>query len=473
MPSLLVGETGKMTQKTMIHNFTEGNIPKQMLRFTGPFILANILQTAYNIVDMIVIGQFVGANGLSAVSIGGQITTLVTFVGIGFATTGQVMISQYVGKNNRPAISRTVGTMLTLIQALSLVLTVAGILLIDPIIRWLNTPLEAVAQTRDYMLVCFLGMFFIFGYNAVSSILRGMGDSRRPLVFIAIASLMNLVLDLYFVAVLHWAAFGTALATVMGQAVSFIVAIIYLYRRRESFGFDFRLSSFRPSKDIVYPMLKMGIPMTLQSIAISLSMTIVGAFVNAYGVVAAAVGGVGQKLGMISGIITQSIAAASTTMIGQNLAGRKIDRVNRIVGIALLINMSFAVLVSLAMIFFCKEIFSIFNREPEVLEMGRLYILPFVLGTLAMASMSPFNALINGLGYASLAFGIAILDGVVARLGLALLFGRVLGMGVQGFWLGRQLAGFVTTLIAGGYYLSGRWKTRQLLIREEEPSAET
>ena len=451
-------------QKTMINDLTQGNVTKQLLKFSAPFMLSNVLQTLYSLVDMVVIGQYVGSVGLSAVSIGSELLMMFTFIAIGFSTAGQVMIAQFIGRNERKAISSTIGTMFSVIQLLSLIVTAVCLPLRDTFLNLLNTPPEAFDQARDYITVCFSGMFFIFGYNTVSAILRGMGDSKRPFVFIAIAAVINLVLDLVFVAGFGMGAFGAALATVIGQTASFIISLVYLYHRRDAFGFDFRPSSFKIDKTKFIPLIKLGLPMSLQHAAISISMLFVNSNINAYGVVASAVTGVGGKLQSLMSIVSQSICTAGATMMGQNLGAGKYDRVKKIVHISHAICLAFAALLSVVMILFPEQIFSIFNTDPEVLAMSHQYVYVEAVAIFGFALMCPYNALINGLGYSSLSFVIGLMDGVIARIGLSLLFGKVFGWGITGYWYGNAIAGYVTVLLGGIYYYSNKWKTRKLLI---------
>lgn len=444
---------------------TSGSVTRQLLMFAYPFMLSNLLQTVYTLVDMIVVGQFVGSHGLSGVSIGGDVTMFFTMLCFGFVGAGQIMISQYVGQDDRDSIRRTIGTMFSIVLMFGAVITVISLLFTDAFLHLMNTPAESYKQAYDYAFVCFAGTVFIYGYNTVCSVLRGMGDSKRPFIFVAIAAGLNLVLDLIFVALLDMNTFGAALATVIGQAVSFIISIIYLYRRREAFGFDFKLKSFIPDPEKIKPMLKLGLPMALQYAAISVSMMYVNSLVNkAGGVIASAVSGVGGKLNNMVSIVGNSIGSASSAMIGQNIAAKKPERVSKITLTSFAICISFAALLSVIFLLFPTQIFSIFNKDPEVLAYAPFYSIVGLLAFVTFGIIAPFNSLINGIGHASLALVIAILDGVVARIGFVLLFGFVFDLGVKGMWIGSACAGFVTGGLSLIYFISGKWKTRKLLI---------
>jgi len=450
--------------KTMTRDLTEGSVPKKLLVFAYPFMLSNLLQVIYNVVDMIVIGQVVGSAGLSAVSIGGDLLMFCTTLCIGFSGAGQIMIAQFTGKGEPESVKSTIGTMFTAILSFSVVLSIVTVCLSGTLLDWLKTPAEAYSQAKDYALVCFSGLFFIYGYNVVSAILRGMGDSMRPFIFIAVAAVINFLLDLLFISVMGMGAFGAALATVIGQAFSFIGSIIYLYKKREAFGFDFKLKSFAVTGDKLRPLLKLGFPLALQFAALSVSMMVVNSYINSYGVVASAVTGVGNKLRNVISIFTRSISTAGSSMVGQNMGAGKPDRVKLMVRTASIICIGAGVLVSGIFLIFPKQIFSLFDTNPEVLAWAPRYMWTLALAFLSFALMSPFNAVINGIGFAGLSLVIAIMDGVVSRIGLSLFMGITLNMGIEGFWYGNSIAGFTTGIIGGAYYLSGKWKTRKLII---------
>ncbi len=453
-----------MKQKTMINDLTQGSVAKQLVLFTLPLAASNLLQIIYNLVDMIVIGQFVGSTGISAVSIGGNLMHIFMFIGIGFAGAGQVIISQLVGKQDKEGVNRAIGTMFTFLAILAIACTAVSLLGQDLLLSWMNTPEEAWDQTRDYSVVCYWGMLFIFGYNAVSSILRGMGDSTRPFIFVAVAAVINLLLDLLFIVGFGWDAFGAALATVIGQGVSFVSSLVYLYTRRSQFGFDFKLRSFAVDRDKLVPLVKLGFPMALQSMAIVLSSLIVTSWINEYGLIASAVTGIGSKLRDTMSIVTNSLCTATSTMVGQNMGAGKTDRVKRTVWVSFGICMGAFVIYAAVFLLFPTKLFSIFDTDPEVLAWAPKYMWTLVITLLCSCMMSSFNGLINGIGFASLAFAIGMLDGVVARVGLAILLGKVFEMGIMGFWMGSALAGLFTAIPGMVYYFSGLWKKRKLVV---------
>lgn len=451
-------KNNRSSGQSMVKDLTSGSVPKLLLAFAAPLFVSNALQAIYNIVDMIVVGQVIGGTGMSAVATGGNILHILTFLAMGFSSAGQVIIAREVGAGDMNAVKKAIGTMFTLLLSMALGVSVICYFLRDTILQLVNTPAEAYAYTMDYTLICIVGLLFIYGYNTVSAIMRGMGDSKRPFVFVAIAAIMNMILDLLFVAVLKMEVAGAAWATVIGQGFSFVYALVYLYRHRESFGFDFQPASFVPDRVMIGKLFALGIPMALQSAAVSISQTVVAAWVNSFGVIASAIAGILGKLNMMMGILTQSLTTAAASMIGQNLGAKEYKRVPRILGWAFSGALVLGIVLSVALYLFPQGIFSLFTTDEAVLLGASIIILPAILNFIGAATRCFAFGIINGSGNSKLNLAVAILDGMIARIAIGYLLGWKLGMGPQGFWLGDALAGFVPMLIGGTFYLSGRWK---------------
>ena len=448
---------------SLITNLTEGPLTRQILTFSLPLILGNLLHTLYNLVDMAIVGQFVGSAGLSAVSIAGQITFLLYALGIGLGSGGQILIAQQVGAGDTDGIRKTIGTSFTFTILLSIAVTALGILFNRPLLRLLNTPAEAWQDAVEYMFWCCLGIPFTYMNGGMSALLRGMGDSRRPTYFVAAAAATNVVLDLLLVAVFDMRAKGAAIATSAAQAVGCAACLIYLYRNREKLGFDFKAASFRMDKKILGTILKLAAPLAFQNIAINTSMLFVNAWVNVYGVIASAVSGVGSKLYSLMSIVTQAMQAAVATFTGQNIAAGRQDRVRRTMGIATVCTMAFWVVIACVCFFAPRSLFVLFTREEAVLAMAREYLAIAVWMFLSFALFCPPLGFINGIGFVGLNMAIAMGDGVIARIGLSLLFANAMGLGLHGYWWGSALAGFVSVFGGWAYYFFGKWQSRKLL----------
>ena len=447
-------------------DFTQGSVAKQLTSLMLPFMASNALQVVYSTIDMIIVGEYVGTPGLSAVSQSSQILNFATMVCFGFSNAGQVLIAQALGAGKRKEMNRIIGTLFSLITLLAVVLS--GIMLVGRnwIMDIMNIPAESHAFAMDYLIICGAGLVFTAGYNMVSAVLRGMGDSKRPLLFIGIASVVNLVLDILFTGILKWEVAGAAWATIIGQAVSFLFSLYYLRRHKESFGFDFKPESFRIDKHYTGMIASLGTPMAIQSGCINLSMLYVNAMVNDVSVVASATFGVGIRIDDIINKISQGIHFAAMPMISQNIAAAKPKRAEQVVRYAWLFSGVWTVVFIAAYVLFGKQMFMAFSDDVLVHEMSGTFIKAILWMFPALAVMRGSSAFIQGIGNARLSMVLALLDGVVLRIGLSWLFGIALNWGFYGFVLGYALAPYGCALPGMIYFLSGVWKKRRVLAED-------
>lgn len=444
-----------------IKDFTKGNITKDLIVFAWPLLLSNILQVVYSMVDMIIVGKVMGKVGTSAVTVGGDVTNLLTFIGMGFASAGQVLIARYVGAKQRDKIGKFVGTMTSFLFIMAIVVSIFGLVSQDLILGLMNTPAEAYDGAAAYSSICISGLVFIYGYNVTSAILRGMGDSKHPLIFIAIAAIINIALDLIFVAGFNMGAGGAALATVVSQAISFILCLIFLIRKKEMFSLNIAKNDFiHWNRDMLSAFVKLGVPMAIKFAAISVSRMFVNSWINGYGVAVSAFAGIANKLASVVNLFSNAMNTAGSTMVGQNIVAGQFDRVNKILKNLLIITLSIAIAFSIAMVLFPQEIFALFtdSSETDVLELADVYVPIALMMFISSSLRATMNALINGSGNVKTNFLTAILDGIVLRIGLSLLFGVALKMEYFGFWLGDAIAGYTPFFIGLVFYLTGSWK---------------
>jgi len=449
-------------------DFTSGNIPRQLLRFSVPFMLSNALQVAYSLVDMLVVGKFVGSYGLAAVSNASQIMLFCTMLCLGFATGAQVMIAQQLGAKRRDLIRRTIGTTFSFIGVLAVVMTLAVMLLRRQALNWIDIPTESRAMALSYLTVCGSGLVFTFGYNVVSAVLRGMGNSKHPFLFILIASVVNLVLDLLFTGVLGWGVTGAAAATVIGQAVSFLFALQFLYRKREAFGFDFHLKSFAADRVSLRLLVKLGVPYAIQSCAVNVSMIYVNSLVNNVGVYASAAFGVGVKLDDIASKLTQGIMYAVSPMVGQNMGAGNARRIRQATLWAGAFSIGLYVLFTTLYLAWSEQMFALFTSDAEVLRLAPVFVSAVVWGFPAMAIMRSPGGFVQGIGNAQMSMTLGILDGVVFRVALSYLLGITAGLGFFGFVLGFSTASYVYAIPSLIYFISGRWQENRTLVSHGE-----
>ena len=453
----------KAASKAVGTDFTKGPIMPLLLKFFLPFLLANALNSLYNTVDTIIIGQFLGSYGIVAVSMGGKLLTLYTHISTAMAAAGQVLISQYIGAKRREELNSTIGTLFTEVFALSLVLAAVTMLFGEELLRLFNTPEQSIPSAHAYLNITSIGLPLIFGYNAVSSVLRAMGDSKSPLLFIAIATVLNTVLDIVFIVAFDLGVAGTALATVIGQGVSLVFSLALLYKKRESFGFDFRLSSFAVDVRKLGLLLKLGLPLSMRAVFIISTQLYMLSFVNSYGLIASAAYNVGDKIYHLTNIISMSVREAGGTIVAQNIGAERYDRVRKTVNSVAIVSFGSAAVLSAVSLLFPEAIFALFTSEGEVLAQAGVYMLICCIVYILSAAIAPYEGVVSGTGNSKLGFLGGILDGVVFRMGFGFFFGLYMGLGAPGFFLGDSLARLGIVIVGAVYYHSGAWRKHKII----------
>lgn len=453
-------------ERTIGTDFTDGKMMPLLLRFMLPFLMANLLNSIYNTVDTIIIGQFVGSAGTLAVSLGGKLLNLCTMVSTAIAGGGQVLISQLYGAKRRSEINSAIGTFFSIMLISSLGIAVIAFCFSGPILAWMNTPEEAFASAQAYFRITCIGLPLMFGYNAMSSVLRGMGDSKSPLLFIAIAAVINLIGDLIFVICFELGPTGTAYATVIGQGMSLLFSLRLLYRRKEQFGFDFQPESFKIDREKMGIILRIGLPMVLRSFCIQVTQMFMLKYVNLYGVAEATTYAIGTKITQLTNIFSMSVRQASGAVIGQNVGAKRHDRVKSTFHCSFVLTLGAATVLSVVSLLFPEAVFGCFTRDPAVIAYAEVFIRITCLLYVLSAILGPYDSVVTGTGNSMLGFVGGLLDGVVFRLGFSFLLAWGLGMGVAGFFLGDALARLAPIIIDMVYYHSGAWKHYNILTKK-------
>jgi putative MATE family efflux protein len=378
---------------------------------------------------------------------------------MGFSNAGQVIIAQYIGAGHRHKIGRFVSTMFTSLMCCAVVVSSICLWQRNPILGLMNTPSAAWEDALAYSSVCMLGMVFIYGYNIVSAVLRGMGDSKHPFLFVGLAAIMNAILDVVFVIGLDMRAMGAALATVISQGSSFLLCATFMWYKRASFELDLQPVYFiRPDWAMLRRLVQLGIPMAIKNASIQFSKLFVNSWINSYSVEVSAFAGIANKINSISNLVSNSMNTAGSSMVGQNIGAKKYERVPKIMKTIFATTLSMAAIMSVAILSFPVPIFRLFGADESVLSVAMEYLPIAVLIFAGSAFRSPMNALINGSGNNGMNFATAMLDGIILRIGLSVLFGLVLNMGYLGFWLGDACAGFTPFVIGLVFYYSGKWR---------------
>ena len=439
-------------------DLTGGNTVRQLIMFSIPFLLSNFIQALYGVADMIIVSWFAGIDSQSGVAIGSQVTILVTNLVLGLGLGGTVMISQYIGAKKDKDLNETISTLITIFIIAAAFFTVIMVAFSKPLLLLLNTGKEAMPEATAYVNICMLGNIFIFGYNGLSAILRGMGDSNRPLIFVSIACVINVGLDLLFVGVLKLGAAGAAVATIISQALSMIFAIIYLVHNK--FIFDFKFKSYRIFKDKVKQIFKIGIPTSLQNVITVLSFLFLTSLVNGLhpGTESAASGAAGA-VGKFNGFaILPAIAmsAAIAAMAGQNIGAKMFKRAENTMFIGMGIAFSFCVIMFIFVQFFPENILMLFNADETMMKYGIDFLKYVSLDYLIAPLLFSLNGLINGSGHTRVSMVTTILAALAVRIPAAYILGNLYGM--AGIGLAVPISTLFALIVAFIYVRSNKWQ---------------
>ena len=309
----------------MEKKLTEGSVFKALLFFSLPYLLSYFLQTLYGMADLFIIGQYNGVGSTTAVSVGSQVMNMFTVMIVGLAMGATVMIGRCVGSNDFRQMSKVIGNTVTFFMGFSIVLTVVLLLFVKNIVNIVSTPEEAVSGTITYLTICFIGIPFIVAYNIISSIFRGMGDSKSPMYFIAVACAVNIIVDYIFIGVLKIGPAGAALGTVLSQAISVVVSLTVILKRKN--GVKLTKSDFKPQKNVLRNVLKIGIPISLQDGFIQISFIIITIIANRRGLNDSAAVGIVEKIIGILFLVPSSMLSSVSPLSAQNIGAGKHNRV--------------------------------------------------------------------------------------------------------------------------------------------------
>ncbi|MFR0880144.1 MAG: MATE family efflux transporter [Oscillospiraceae bacterium] len=356
----------------MERNLTSGSVLKNIIYFSLPYMLSYFLQTLYGMADLFIIGQFDGVAGTTAVSNGSQVMYMLTVIIVGLAMGTTVNIGKAVGRRDREDISRIIGNTATLFMTISVVLMVVLILLVRLIVSVIGTPSQAVEGSANYLTVCFIGIPFITAYNIISSIFRGMGDSKSPMYFIATACFANIVLDYLFMGVLKLGPTGAALGTTLSQTLSVLISLIYI--RKKNTGIELEKSDLKPDKETIGKILKTGIPVSLQDGFIQVAFIIITVIANHRGINDAAAVGIVEKVIGVLFIVPSSMLATVSALSAQNIGAKKYDRAEKTLRYAIILTVSYGIVVATITQFISKLIISLFSPDSTVILLGSEYL---------------------------------------------------------------------------------------------------
>ncbi len=440
-------------------DLTTGKEGRRILNFALPMLLGNVFQQLYNIVDSIVVGKVLGEEALAAVGANFPfIFALISFV-VGMAIGATVMIAQYFGAKQLDNVKHTIDTLYIFMFFASIFLTIVGISLSPYIFNIIGLPEEVMPLAIEYFNIYALGFIFFFGFQGTSAILRGLGDSKTPVYFLVISTLVNIGLDLLFVMVFGWGISGVAAATVLAQGGAFFTIVIYI-NKYHSF-LDFSPLKMRFDKDIFKKSLRIGLPSGFQQTFVAVGFLALYKIVNVFGVPTIAAYSIAMRIDSFAVMPAMNFSAAISTFVGQNIGANKFYRINKGLKSTLLMINSISLTVTVFALLFAGPLMSIFTNSAEVIEIGKHYIYIVTPFYVVFSTMFIFNGVLRGAGDTLMPMIITIIALWAIRLPVSWwLSGNI---GTDGIWWGIPIAWLFGVTISYFYYLSGKWKKRAVI----------
>jgi putative MATE family efflux protein len=439
-----------------MQDLTKGKEQGLIFRFAVPMLIGNVFQQLYNIVDSLVVGNFLGKDALAAVGASFPVIfTLISLI-IGIATGTTIIIAQYFGAKDYKNVSRAIDTMYIFTFISSVAVSIAGIFFTDDIFRLLQLPEELLPQATSYLTVYLAGMIVFFGFNGISAVLRGLGDSKTPLYFLILASIVNIGLDLLFILVFGWGIASVALATVISQGGAFVTAIIYLNKTHEIMRFSLRGLVF--DRSIFKKSLRIGLPSGLQHTFVALGMMALMGLVNTFGTTVIAAYSVAQRVDSLAMMFAMNFSAALTSFVGQNIGAGNFERVKKGLRSTLLMGSAISLAVTAVVLVFAGGIMGLFTQDELVVATGTHYlniVSPFYI---TFTGMFVIGGVMRGAGDTLIPMFLTLFSLWLVRIPLAFFLSSY--MGETGIWWAIPIGWLSGTIFSYLYYLTGRWKTR-------------
>jgi len=445
-------------------DLTNGKESKLIFTFALPMLLGNVFQQLYNIIDSIIVGNYIGKEALGAIGASFPVIfVLISFI-IGLAMGSTIIISQYFGARQYENIQKTVDTMMITLLGASVLVTIVGFLLSGFIFNILKLPKEILPQATLFLQIYLGGIVVFFGYNGVAAILRGLGDSKTPLVFLIISTIVNIILVYVFVIFFHWGIAGAAIATIIAQGGAFITSVIYLNRTHEII--EIRLFKLQFDREIFMKSVKIGLPSGLQQTFVALGMMALFRIVNEFGTDVVAAYSVAGRIDSFAMLPAMNFSAALSTFVGQNLGAQKPERVKKGFESTLLMTSIVSITVTLAVILFSHQFMAMFTKDVNVIELGQKYLIIVSSFYILFTTMFITAGVMRGAGDTLIPMLLTLISLWVIRIPVSWMLSK--NYGVEGIWWGIPIAWAVGAVFSYLYYKTGRWKKKSI-IKQVEP----
>lgn len=432
-----------------MQDLTKGSVAKKLVAFSMPLLVSTVIQAFINLTDLMVVSIFSDRAGIVAgVGVSSQVNYLIINAVVGLSAGGSIMISQYFGAKDFEQVSKSINTVLTFLIISGAVLTAAMLLLSKPIVTLLKTPQAAFNEARDYLFWTMSGLIFIFVYNGISAVLRGLGDSVRPLLFIGIAAILNIGLDILAVAALGMGAAGAAVATVISHLVTAIISAGYLIKKCKKAGLE--KYRFKMEKDKLKRLFKIGIPTSIQNTVASLSFVALTYIINisaADSVAALAAGSMAFKINSFAVLPSRSLNASIAAMVGQNKGANAVARIKKTRNCGLIIGILFGALFSAVTFFFAGNLLKIFKPDTQTLNLGIQYVKSFAIDYIILPFSVSQYGLADGLGRTKVSMWVNSISSLLLRVPAAFVFGKLLGLGIKGIGYAIPLSSLFSAVV--------------------------
>lgn len=440
-------------------DLTTGNEGRSIFLFSLPMLVGSLFQQLYNTADSIIVGQFIGKDAMAAVSGANPIIFLLTSLLIGIGVGFSILISQYYGSNDIKKVKTTIDTTYVFVFVVSFFISIIGVLFSDKILKLMNTPYDIFNNSKIYLKIIFAGILFSSGYNLITAVLRGLGDSLTPLYFLIISTLINIVLDIVFIVNMKMGVEGAALATIIAQGISFILSIIYLNKKHTLL--KFRIKGLSYSHDIFKSGLKLGIPSGIQQMLFSIGNITLQSLVNSYGTSAMAAFGAGSRIESFISLPIMNLGAAVSTFVAQNTGAKEYERVKRGVKSSIRMSLIISVFVASLFIVFNDNLISLFNNDKDVIEIGSRYLLTIGPFFVFIGISFMLTSAMKGAGDPVFPLISSMVSLWLVRIPTAYLLSNLIG--VDGIWIGIPCGWFVGLIITIIYYKKGKWKSKSII----------
>lgn len=449
-------------EKQFGKDLTSGSVLRHLITFSIPLLIGNVLQAFYNTVDSIWVGRFIGAKALGAVSVSFPLIMILVSLVMGITMATTVLVSQYAGAKNRDMIVKTVNNSLLLLSTAAIIVTLIGLTFSEKILVLMNTPQEILGYATDYLNIFFLGLIFMFGYNVISSILSGLGDSKTPLKFLIISTVTNLILDPILILGIgplpEMGIKGAAWATLLSQALSFFLALRHLDKRDHVVSF--KLKEFKYDRELTARTIKIGIPSGLQQIVVSLGMLVMTSIINSFGAETVAAFGAAARLDQFAFMPSMSLGLAVSTLVGQNIGAGKKERLKEIYKWGCISAIVVTGVISAFVLIAPTFILKLFTTDVQVLATGSRYLRIMGLSYIPFALSFVVNGMLRGAGDTMPTMVFSLVSLWLVRVPLAKYLSSLGQLGSDGIWIAMAVSSVLSLVMSQLYYFYGGWKNK-------------